>query len=57
MAKAPSWVAGKEEREPPKEPIGVRAAATITTAFRGEGSVLDIVQDEEEVKEKMGSSC
>lgn len=32
MAIAPSWVADKDEREPKKPPIGVRATPTIQTS-------------------------
>lgn len=34
MAMDPSWVAEKEEREPRKAPIGVRATPTIQTSAR-----------------------
>lgn len=32
MAKDPRWVAEREEREPRKPPIGVRATPTIQTS-------------------------
>jgi hypothetical protein len=35
IAAAPNWLADSEDKLPPKLPIGVLAAETITTSFIG----------------------